>query len=29
LGLQAPKILMFKVQDEVTVDIVLRGNVAL
>jgi polyisoprenoid-binding protein YceI len=29
LGLQAPKILMFKVQDEVTVDIVLRGNVEL
>jgi polyisoprenoid-binding protein YceI len=25
LGLQAPKLLMFKVQDEVTVDITLRG----
>jgi YceI-like domain len=27
LGLQAPKFLMFKVQDEVTVSIVLRGKV--
>jgi len=27
LGLQAPKVLMFKVQDEVTVEITLRGVV--